>query len=139
MAKHHETFDHTADIGLKVFGRNPADLFSNAGYALFDIITDISKVSPREKRGYSLERDCQEELLVEWMGNLLYTFDTELLVFSRFNIIKINDTSLEAEAEGRFLNEQILSIETAVKAVTYHNLSITEQNGIWEATVILDI
>jgi SHS2 domain-containing protein len=136
--KKYEHFDHTADIGVKVFGRNPAELFSNAGYALFDIITDISKVGPREKRRFSLERDCLEELLVEWLGNFLYIFDTELLVFSRFNVLKINDTSLEAEAEGEFLNEEILSIETAVKAVTYHNLSITEQNGIWEATVILD-
>ncbi len=137
--KRYELIDHTADMGLKVFGRDLSELFSNAGYALFDIITDISKVSPREKRGFSLERDCLEELLVEWLGNLLYTFDTELLVFSRFNVIKINDTSLEAEAQGRYFNEQILPIETAVKAVTYHNLSITEQNGTWEATVILDI
>jgi SHS2 domain-containing protein len=96
--KKYEQTDHTADIGLKIFGNSLPDLFANAGYALCDTLTDISKVSPAKKQAFCLQRDSTEELLVEWMGDLLYTFETESLLFRRFNIISINKNSLSAEA-----------------------------------------
>jgi len=137
--KKYELIDHTADIGLRIFGQDLSDLFQNAGYALFDIITDISKVSPRQKRRFSLQRDCMEELLVEWLGRLLYVFDTEQLLFSSFQVFEISDTRLEAEAAGELYNKDIHPVKTEVKAVTYHNLNITEVNGVWQATTVLDI
>ena len=137
--KKYELIDHTADIGLRIFGQDLSDLFRNAGYALFDIITDISKVSPRQKRRFSLQRDCMEELLVEWLNRLLYVFDTEQLLFSSFHVFEITDTRIEAEAAGELYNKDIHPVKTEVKAVTYHNLNITEVNGVWQATTVLDI
>ena len=137
--KKYEQTDHTADIGLKIFGNSLLDLFANAGYALCDSLTDISKVIPATKQTFCLQRDSTEELLVEWMGDLLYAFETEGLLFSRFNIISINKNSLSAEAEGEFFNSEIHFIKNGVKAVTYHNLKIEEKNGLWQAEVVLDI
>ena len=97
--KKYEQTDHTADIGLKIFGNSLPDLFANAGYALSDTLTDTSKVIPATKKAFRLQRDSREELLVEWMGDLLYTFETEGLIFSRFNIISVKKNSLSAEAE----------------------------------------
>jgi SHS2 domain-containing protein len=137
--KKYEQTDHTADIGLKIFGNSLPDLFANAAYALCDTLTDISKVSPTTKQTFLLQRDTTEELLVEWMGNLLYTFETEDLLFSRFNIISINKNSLSAEAEGEFFNSAVHTIKNEVKAVTYHKLKIEEKSGLWQAEVVLDI
>jgi SHS2 domain-containing protein len=137
--KKYELIDHTADIGLRIFGQDLSDLFQNAGYALFDVITDISKVSPRQKRRFNLQRDCMEELLVEWLSSLLYVFDTEQLLFSSFQVFEISDTRLEAEAAGELYNKDFHPVKTEVKAVTYHNLNITEVNGVWQATTVLDI
>ena len=137
--KKYEQTDHTADIGLKIFGNSLLNLFANAGYALCDTLTDISEVSPVTKHTFCLQRDTTEELLVEWMGDLLYTFETEGLLFSRFNIISIDKNSLSAEAEGEFFNSDIHTIKNGVKAVTYHKLKIEEKNGLWLAEVVLDI
>jgi SHS2 domain-containing protein len=137
--KKYEQTDHTADIGLKIFGNSLPDLFANAGYALCDTLTDISKVSPATKQIFRLQRDTTEELLVEWMGDLLYTFETEGLLFSRFNITSIDKNSLSAEAEGEFFNSAIHTIKNGVKAVTYHKLKIEEKSGLWQAEIVLDI
>ncbi len=137
--KKYEQTDHTADIGLKIFGNSLLDLFANAGYALCDSLTDTSKVIPATKQTFCLQRDSTEELLVEWMGDLLYTFETEGLLFSRFNIISIDKNSLSAEAEGEFFNSALHTIKNGVKAVTYHKLKIEEKNGLWLAEVVLDV
>jgi SHS2 domain-containing protein len=137
--KKYEQTDHTADLGLKIFGNSLLDLFENAAYALCDILTDISKVSPVTKQTFYFQRDTTEELLVEWMGDLLYIFETEGLLFSRFNIRLSNKNSLSAEAEGEFFNSAIHTIKNEVKAVTYHKLKIEEKNGLWQAEVVLDI
>jgi SHS2 domain-containing protein len=137
--KKYQQTDHTADIGLKIFGNSLPDLFANAGYALCDILADISKVSPVTKQTFCLQRDTTEELLIEWMGDLLYTFETEGLIFSKFNIISINKNSLSAEAEGEFFNSEIHFIKNGIKAVTYHKLKIEEKSGLWQAELVLDI
>ena len=137
--KKYEQTDHTADIGLKIFGNSLPDLFANAAYALCDTLTDISKINPTTKQTFCLQRNTTEELLVEWMGNLLYTFETEDLLFSKFNILSIEKNTLSAEAEGVFFNSALHTIKNGVKAVTYHKLKIEEKNGLWQAVVVLDI
>jgi SHS2 domain-containing protein len=137
--KRYEFIDHTADIGLRIFGNDLPALFQNAGFALFDVIADISKVMPVEKRTYHLQRDTLEELLVEWLSALLYTFDTEQILFRNFSVITLDHTSLVAEAEGEPMNTNIHSIETEVKAVTYHNLNVSQDSGNWIATVVFDV
>ncbi len=137
--KKYELIDHTADIGLQIYGSSREEVFRHAGFALFDIMTDIATVRALEKRTFTLQRDNLEELLVEWMGALLFLFDTEHLLFSRFTINDISDTVLIAEAHGETFDPSRHVIETTVKAVTYHSLSILQQANSWQATVILDV
>lgn len=137
--KRYELVDHTADIRLKIFGRDIPHLFQNAGYAMFDTISDISKVACNEKHNFNLRADSAEELLVEWMGELLYVFDTQQILFSRFNVSYFDNNTLIAQAQGDQYNDKIHTIKTLVKAVTYHNLKISVQEGAWEARVVLDV
>ncbi len=139
MSSKYELIDHTADIALKIYGQGLPDLFCTSGHALFDVIAGIDTIAPITKRVFSLERDNPEELLVEWLGSLLYAFDTELLLFSRFSVLELNNTRLVAEAEGETVDENRHSIETAIKAITYHNLRIRKTGEIWEATVVMDV
>ncbi len=46
--KRYEMIDHTADIGIRVFGKDIAEVFSNSAYAMFDILTDPEKVEKKE-------------------------------------------------------------------------------------------
>ena len=136
--KRYEFFDHTADIGIHIFGRSMPELFENAGFALFDIITDIETVREREKRSFALQRDSLDELLVEWLGRLLFISATELFLFRRFHVVQIDGESMQAEAWGEPMQDALHIIKTEVKAVTYHKLKVYEEQGLWHATVVLD-
>lgn len=137
--KPYELIDHTADIGLRIYGETLEDLFRNGGFALCDLITDIAMVRPMERRRFTLERDRVDELLVEWLGSLLYIFDTEQLLFCGFPIISIDGCKLIAEAEGELFNPERHAIRTTLKAVTYHQLEVAQRDNTWQATVILDV
>ena len=137
--KKYEFFDHTADMGLRIYGSSLAGLFENAGCALFDVLTDTGRVKPRQTRRFELRRDNVEELLVEWLGSLLYEFDTRGLLFSEFSIEHIDSLSLAASAHGEHFQPSCHELKTAVKAVTYHGLSIRQKNGLWQATVVIDV
>ena len=137
--KKYELFDHTADMGLRVYGPSLAGLFENAGFALFDVLTDTARVKPRQTRRFELRRDNVEELLVEWLGSLLYEFDAGRLLFSRFSVEHIDGLWLAASARGEQFSPGCHEIKTRLKAVTYHGLSIRQENGLWQATVVMDV
>ena len=137
--KRYEFFDHTADIGIHIFGRSMPELFENAGFALFDIITDIAAVREQEMRRFALQRDSLDELLVEWLGRLLFISATELFLFRRFHVVQIDGESMQAEAWGEPMQDALHIIKTEVKAVTYHKLKVYQEEGLWHATVVLDI
>ena len=137
--KKYEFFDHTADMGLRIYGPSLAGLFENAGFALFDVLTDTARVSPRQARRFELRRDNVEELLVEWLGSLLYEFDARGLLFSQFSVEHIDGLSLAASAHGERFEPGLHELKTAVKAVTYHGLSVRQKNGLWQATVVIDL
>jgi len=137
--KPYELIDHTADMGLKIYGESLEDLFRNAGLALFDLITDIALLRPLDRRSFSLERDRVDDLLVEWLGSLLYLFDTEQLLVCGFPILSIEGCSLVAEAVGELFSPDRHAIKTIIKAATYHQLEVVRRGAIWQATVILDV
>ena len=137
--KRYEFFDHTADVGIRVFGNSLTELFENAGFALFDIITDIAKVRAHEMRCITISRESIDELLVEWLSSLLYLNATELLLCSKFHIREIAEQHLTGEAWGEIFQDHRHVIKTEIKAVTYHGLRVYEDKGLWKATVVVDV
>ena len=142
--------DHTADIGIEVFGDNLSQLFSNAGYALFDVIADLSLVNSKVTKSLIIKGRSLEELMVNWLGELIYIFDTESIIFKEFNIVEINTFKKEfseedewlkliAEIKGEKYDCKVHVINTVVKAITYHQLKIIKDNSGWNARVILDV
>jgi SHS2 domain-containing protein len=137
--KRYEFFNHTSDIGIRIFGNSLAALFENAGFALFDIITDIAKVCEHEMHCITISRDSIDELLVEWLSSLLYLNATELFLGKKFHVREIAQQSLTGEAWGEIYQDHRHVIKTEVKAVTYHGLKVYQDEGLWKATVVLDV
>ncbi|MDR4507082.1 MAG: archease [Candidatus Brocadiaceae bacterium] len=131
--------DHTADIGIDVFGATLPELFSNAGFALFDIITDISKVKLTLTRKLKITGIDKEQLLVNWLSELLYLHEVENLLFGKFTVLSIQEDQLHASVRGETLTENKQAIKTEIKAVTYHSLSIRKEAHLWKARVIFDV
>ncbi len=138
--KPYEIFDHTADVGIIVRGKSVEELFEKAAYAMFDIMIYAEKVEPVGKYRVSIDSSTLEDLLVDWLSELLYVFSTELFVMSRFRVrIEMRDDgySLRGTCWGEPYNREKHGIKTEIKAVTYHQLKIDPEKGYLQ--VLFDI
>lgn len=137
--KRYEILDHTADIGLIVYGDDLKSLFENAGEAFFRLITDWRRVRNRVERKINLRAESLERLMVDWLSELLYLHEVENLLFKEFKIKSIHEDGLEAMVRGEPFQEGIHVIKTEVKAVTYHQIEVKQKAGQWRARIILDL
>ena len=136
--KDFELLEHTADTGIIAYGKDLKQLFANAAKGLFNLITDLESISDSVKKKVKVAATNREGLLFEWLNELIYLFDINNMVFSRFDIIILNDTGLEAEIYGEKVNFSKHDIKRGVKAATYHMLKI-DHNKVFKAQVLFDI
>ena len=135
----YETFEHTADLGLRVRAADLDTLFAEAAEALFAAaVEDLSTVQPLQRYDVRLTGDDRVYLLFDWLNELLYQYDTRHLLFSRFEVQVTND-GLIGSAWGEPLDRSRHELQHEVKAITYHGLKVEPVNGGWLAEVIVDI
>jgi SHS2 domain-containing protein len=135
--KPYELINHTADVGVKAYGRTVAQAFEHAAKAMFDIITDSSVVSPVGQYDITLDAPDLEQLLVDWLSNLLFLNGAKNLVFGRFEVT-IQGTSLQAHVYGEQYDTRKHKMGEEIKAVTYHMLEVHQIKPIY-AQVLFDI
>jgi SHS2 domain-containing protein len=138
MARYN-TFDHTADLGLEIYGRDEKDLFSNAAFALFDSMTDIENIACEEKRTVRVEGSDREDLLVNFMRGILSLYHIEGFLTGRFVVKEMDDHSLSGEAEGEPFDLKKHGIKMEIKAVTYHQVQIAPTSDGFMGRVICDV
>jgi SHS2 domain-containing protein len=135
----YETFEHTADLGLRARAADLDRLFAETAEALFAaVVEDLSTVEPRQRVEVELSVEDREYLLFDWLRELLYRFDTERLVFSRFEA-RVRDTGLTGTAWGEPLDLSRHVPNHEVKAITLHGLRVEPTADGWLAEVIVDI
>ncbi len=134
--RRYESQEHTADALVLVHGRDLSERFANAAYALFDQITDVTKVKPKGELKIALEADSREQLLVDFLQELLFVNDTEDLVFAKFDV-KTDGKKLEALVWGEKFDEKRHPKRSVVKGVTYHKLEFDDEKGT--VTVLFDV
>ena len=137
--KKYKLIDHTADLGIEVYGKDLKELFQNAAEALFEIICDLSKVSESIEKKISVDGEGLEQLMVVWLGELLYIHDMEGVLFRRFEIEEIGDAKVNATAYGEEFSKDRHIIKTEIKAVTYHQIQVRQEKGKWMSRVIFDL
>lgn len=135
----YETFEHTADLGLRVCSPNLDALFAEAAEALFSVIVeDLATVRPAEKFELQLEGDDRSLLLFDWLNELLFRCDTGHWLYGRF-MVSVSDAGITGVAWGEPLDRTRHQLSHEVKAITYHGLRLEESADGWLAEVIVDI
>jgi SHS2 domain-containing protein len=124
---------------MEVWGKDLPDLFARAGWAFFDIMMDTRRIDSRKERSITVEAPDREALLVAWLGELLYIFETSHLVFGRMSVQTITSQTLSAIGWGESFDPQKHQVKTAVKAVTYHQVAVWLEKEIWRARVFFDL
>ncbi len=130
-----EILEHTADVGFRAFGATPADLFENSARALLSFTSGSDGAAI--ERAIDLQGEDYESLLVNWLSELLYLFDSGEFAAAAFHIGAISPTRLGARLSGA--PRRSAAWRLIVKAVTYHQIEVKETGGRWEATVYLDV
>ena len=134
-----EFFEHTADLGLRVRAADLNGLFAEAARALFSaVVEDLGTVVAGQRLEIRIAGTDREYLLFDWLKTLLYHFDAEHLLFSRFEV-KVGDDGLEGEAWGEPMDPARHEPNHEVKAITYHGLKVEQTADGWLAEVIVDI
>ena len=137
--RRYELLDHTADIGIVAFGGDLPEAFGSAAYAMFDILVDIGEIKEIDKYDLHVFANSIEELLVTWLDELLYRYETERFVCKRFVINDMDDRSLYAIVFGEKIDPDRHEVKTEIKNVTYHQLRVEETDEGWEVQVIFDV
>lgn len=128
--------EHTADRALKIFGRNLNELFISAAEGMTSLmVADMSGVSGEIEKTIEMDAIDTESLLVEWLSELAYWAEAEMLIFKTFRIQKITVDHLAASVIGG----KLPALEKHIKAVTYHNLKIIKSRQGLEATIVFDV
>ncbi len=131
-----EEVDHTADHALKIFGRNLEELFTAAAEGMTSLmVADRSSVTEDITKTITLEAIDSESLLVDWLSELAYWAEDEMLIFKTFKIINVTEKALDASAIGG----KVPAVEKHIKAVTYHNLSIMKTRQGYEVIITFDV
>ncbi len=133
------TIEHQADVGIEIEANDGAGLFAEAGVALFSLLCDPETIVERERYELSGAADNVEQLLVDWLNDLLFLFEGDEVVCRRFAFPSWSPTAYAAEAFGEEADPDRHAIRGVVKAATYHELSVTRGETGWVARVILDV
>ena len=138
----HQFFDHTGDIGVSLTGRTVDEVFASAAEAFTDTITPLEGIEPRrpeELDGAAPELDL---LLVDFLSELLYRFDTRAWL-TRQAQVEVRECDGGWELQGTLLGEKHDAarhpVRVLVKAITYHQLKIASKDGVWSANVVFDV
>jgi SHS2 domain-containing protein len=131
-----EVVEHTADWSLRIYGRDLGQLFTNAALGMASLlVADLSLLASDEERQLDLAAFDAETLLVDWLGELAYLAEDELLVFHQFELHDVSDKRLSAVIRGGRAERLVKHI----KAVTYHNLEIERTDAGLTATIVFDV
>jgi SHS2 domain-containing protein len=141
--KRFEFLEHTADAYIASYGKDSAEAFENAALAMFDVMTDVEKVSPKVKDSVEVEGDDEYALLYNWLEALLVKFDINGMLYSKFKILNLSQTSdgfsLQAEIWGEKFNPKKHKQKVGVKAVTYYLMEIIKESDKVTVKFLLDI
>ena len=135
----YETFDHTADVGLRARAADLNTLFAEAARAMFSVMVgNLGDVRPIEEISIMLGPDDLDALLRAWLGELLYTFHVRKLLFGEFTVA-VGETGLQGTVRGEPIDPSRHALDVEIKAVTWHGLKVERTADGWLAEVIVDI
>lgn len=134
-----EVFEHTADVGLHAYGKTLPELFMHAAQGVESLMVPLEQIRPAVSRKIEAEGHDLVSLLINWLNELIFLFDTEYLIFRDFEIESFTETHVKARAFGEPYDPQRHTLSSAIKAVTWHEAAVERTDEGYKARIICDI
>ena len=132
-------FDHTADLGVEVFGTTEEELFVNAALAVVALSTDPEKITSAEERHFTVEGSDSADLFVNYLREVLYLINGKGFLTCEVNLVEIQPHYLRVTVRGERYDTRKHRIKKEIKAVTYHQETVEKTATGWKGRVIFDV
>jgi SHS2 domain-containing protein len=134
-----DIIDHTADIGIRVYGVDPGELYVNAVRGMFSLITDCRRVHAVATTELQVEGQDWPDLMVNWLREALYLWNGKEWLVRSAIIETIDEYRIRAMFEGEAFDPDRHLIQMEIKAVTYHQIEVKQRLTGWTAKIIFDV
>jgi SHS2 domain-containing protein len=135
----YEVIEHTADMSIQFWGKNPEALFAAGAHALFDLITDPKRIHPSAEIEIHVTGDDWPDLMVNWLRELLYVWAGKEMLVKAVQVLSVSEHRITARAALEPYDPQQHEIRHEIKAVTYHQIEVEQTPEEWRARVVFDM
>ena len=135
----YQIIDHTADLGIIVKGPDAKSLFIHAAQAMTDLMVEGDLSDKIATRDVLVKGEDFPDLMVRWLGEILYLFEGENLIVNSIEVKSISAIQLQGTLTLSSFDPKRHQVLREIKAVTYHQISANKVDDGWEAKVIFDI
>ncbi len=135
----YERIEHTADIGIKAYGKDLKELFANAVKGLISILLPGARISHSLDHPIDIKGKDLKELFVNLLEEVLYQLNVKKFITGSISIIRLGKFELTAKLSGEPLDINKHQIEYDIKGVTFHQLKFEKEDDLLTVSVIFDI
>lgn len=129
-----------SELAVRVIGESQADLFANSAVALFDVmVADVEKIESKERLPLEVEGTDRDDLMVNWVRELLYLYQGSGYLLNEFSIREVNDTVVKAEVAGEKIDPDRHEIKQEIAAVAFHKSRMEKTGNQWTAHLIFEV
>lgn len=128
-----------SEIAVKVVGNSQADLFANSAFALFDVMVEMQAIEARERLPLEVEGSDRDDLMVNWVRELLYLYQGSGYVLREFQIREVKDTVVKAEVAGEKIDPDRHEIKQEIASVAFHKSRMDKTGDQWTAHLIFEL
>lgn len=137
--KPYRLIEHTADLGMEVYGNDAVELYANAALALSDILLHKAGSVGEDTTEFQIVGDDPVDLLVNWLRELLYSWTVHHRLVVKVEITRLTENSLDAVAHTHTPPLDLMDAAYEIKAVTYHQVAVESDSSGWRCRVFFDI
>jgi len=137
--KKYRLMTRQSELAVKVVGNSQADLFANSAFALFDVMTDVEKIEIKERLPLEVEGADRDDLMVNWMRELLYLYQGSGYLLREFQVREVKDTLVKADVCGEKIDPDRHEIKKEITAVAYHQSRMEKTGNQWTAQLIFEV
>lgn len=130
---------HQTELAVRITGNSQAELFVNSGLALFDVMAAADKIELRERLPLEVEGADRDELIVNWLRELLYLYQSGGYLLREFKITEVKDSLIKAEVCGEKIDPDRHEIKQEIATVAGHKSRMQKTGNQWVAQVIFEL
>ena len=133
-----------ADIAYEAYGKGLNEVFENSALAIFELSAEVKTIKPKKKLEIKLEHEKLDNLLYDFLSEILFLKDSKYMVFRNVKV-KINEDKknkkfrLKSTLEGDTINSEKQHLENDIKAITMHMFELNKVKNGYKARIVVDI